>query len=57
MIPPEGGQRKLDGVIGSALPDKGCGNDEFTHENDSEHFADSDDDHIGGGVIIKCSEV
>ena len=48
MIPPDVGQRKLDGVIGSALPDKGCGNDEFTHENDSEHFADSDDDHIGG---------
>ena len=43
MIRPDGVKRKLDGVVDSVPPDKGCGvlNGELTHEqwdeNDSEN--------------------
>ena len=52
MIQPDSVKRKLDGVIDSVPPDKGCEvlDRELTHEyrdeNDSENFADSDDGYI-----------
>ena len=62
MIPPDGFRQKLDGVVDSVPPDKGCEvlDGELTHEyqdeNDSENFADSNDSHIllTWKVIIKC---
>ena len=65
MIPPDGVEQRLDGVVDSIPPDKGCEvlDGELTHgkwdENDSENFADSDDSRIllkWVGVIIKCYE-
>ena len=53
MIPPDGVERKLDGVVDSVPPDKGC-------EVLDGEFADSDASHIllkwGVVVIIKCYE-
>ena len=52
MIPPDGAKQKLDGVVDSVPPDKGCESldGELTHEywdeNDSEDFADTTDGHI-----------
>ena len=51
MIPPDGVKRKLDEVVDSIQPGKGCEVlvGELTHEqrdeNDSGNFADSDDTH------------
>ena len=65
MIPPDCVKRKLDGVVESVPPDKGCEvlDGELTHEkwdeNDSENLTDIDDSHtlLKWGVIIKCYEV
>ena len=52
MIQPDSVKRKLDGVIDSVPPGKGCEvlDRELTHEyrdeNGSENVADSDDDYI-----------
>ena len=52
MIPPGGVKRKLDGLVDSVPPHKGCEmldgevTDEEWDENGSETFADSDDAHI-----------
>ena len=64
IIPPDGVKRKLDGVVDSVPPNKGCEvlYGELTHEqwgeNDNENFADSNDSHIllKWGIIIKCFE-
>ena len=65
MIPPDHVKQKLDGVVGSAPPDKGCEmldgalTYEYYDENDSKNFADSDDSHIllkWEEVITKCYE-
>ena len=65
MIPPDCVKRKLDGVVESVPPDKGCEvlDGELTHkkwdENDSENLTDIVDSHtlLKWGVIIKCYEV
>ena len=60
MIPSDGVKQKLDGVVDSGPPDKGCEvlDGELTHEywdeNDSENFAVNNDIHISLklGVIL-----
>ena len=52
MIPPNDVKGKLDGVVDSVPPDKGCKmldsevTDEKWDENGNENFVDSDDAHI-----------
>jgi len=62
MIPPVGVKLKLDGLVDSVPPDKGCEvfHGEVTREqwdeDDSENFADSDNAHtlLKWGLITKC---
>ena len=62
MIPPDSIKQKLDGVVDSVPPNKGCEvlDRKLNHEkwDESEKFIDSDDSHIllKWGVIIKCYE-